>query len=461
MSAISFAKQAFGREKPHSSITDWVEILTGSSYEEEAYDGIPELVDSINLQGAGTTEASRALRKKLKHGGPHQQYRAMVLLKALVENCGHKFQASFADDMLTDALKQITADPSGDPRVKKKVLLVLASWEQQYKSDPQMAHVAGLYRQCKQHRITQQQTIDNVVTSLGLPNQESEATRRKRAKKEAKEAKEKERQQKEEERLRQNRPRRPAFDFEKDKPKVLSSIVEASQATSNLINAIVLVNTEKDSISTNERVQECLEKAKVARKPVVRYIQLVENEELIGTLIETNERIIGALEMYDQLCLAEKQPPAADETAANEVAPQMTGESEVFKLQEKQRAAIKRAKQVDNSNVHPDLQDLNFGAIGGSAANLPPPMKPSGQGEDGSDEEPYNFRGSLSDFSDYVSSDEETHNASSSRRPRKDYVDVSDDPDVEATVAIRPQAGQDDPFADPFADEVAIGPTKR
>ena len=58
---------------------------------------IPELVDSINLQAAGyafyspqlpdhlsavpcsPTEASRALRKKLKHGNTHQQYRALVV----------------------------------------------------------------------------------------------------------------------------------------------------------------------------------------------------------------------------------------------------------------------------------------------------------------------------------------------------------------------------------------------
>jgi hypothetical protein len=30
--------------------------------------------------------------------------------------------------------------------------------------------------------------------------------------------------------------------------------------------------------------------------------QLVENEEVIGTLIETNERIIAAMEMYDKAC---------------------------------------------------------------------------------------------------------------------------------------------------------------
>jgi hypothetical protein len=58
---------------------------------------IPELADSINLQASGydfarvregrgatdrylrPTEASRALRKKLKHGNSHQQYRSMVV----------------------------------------------------------------------------------------------------------------------------------------------------------------------------------------------------------------------------------------------------------------------------------------------------------------------------------------------------------------------------------------------
>lgn len=31
-------------------------------------------------------------------------------------------------------------------------------------------------------------------------------------------------------------------------------------------------------------------------------MQLVENEEMIGTLIETNERIIAAIETYDTVC---------------------------------------------------------------------------------------------------------------------------------------------------------------
>ena len=84
-----------------------------------------------------------------------------------------------------------------------------------------------------------------------------------------------------------------------------------------------LVNTEHDSLQTNERVQECLQNAKLARKQIVRYIQvsdtdhhspvnppfnyllaqLVENEDMIGTLIDTNDRIIASIEMYDAVSI--------------------------------------------------------------------------------------------------------------------------------------------------------------
>lgn len=41
-------------------------------------------------------------------------------------------------------------------------------------------------------------------------------------------------------------------------------------------NLIQLVNTEHDSLQANERVQECLQNAKLARKQIVRYIQVTD-----------------------------------------------------------------------------------------------------------------------------------------------------------------------------------------
>ncbi|KAF5368631.1 hypothetical protein D9758_002325 [Tetrapyrgos nigripes] len=260
-----------------------------------------------------------------------------------------------------------------------------------------------------------------------------------------------------------NRPKRPPFNFEQEKPKVLGSIVEASQASSNLVNAMTLVNPEKESLQTNERVQECLEKAKLARKQIVRYIQLVDSEEVIGVLIETNDRIITALEMYDQLSNPDSKPSDVESAAAKLAATQINSESEVNKLQEKQRAAVERAKsgstRESSSGVHADLQDLNFGPLGASSSNLQPPLRPTTLSDD--DEQP-DARGSLSDFSDYDSSDENTHNGAGPSHGRRNYVTVSDDSDdaavgtrhndTAAGRAAQNKHAQDDPFADPFAD---------
>jgi hypothetical protein len=80
----------------------------------------------------------------------------------------------------------------------------------------------------------------------------------------------------------------------KERPKILASIVDGSQASSNLVNAIrvsillfssflliliglflQLVNRANESLESNPRVQECLTTAKQAKKLVVRYTQVI------------------------------------------------------------------------------------------------------------------------------------------------------------------------------------------
>ncbi|OBZ68405.1 Protein lsb5 [Grifola frondosa] len=478
MSAMHLAKQAysaFGREKPHSSITEWVEILTSSSYEDEAYDGIPELVDSINIQATGPAEVSRAIRKKLKHGNSHQQYRALVILRAIVENGGHKFQTSFADSQLTDAIRGLSSDATTDPKVKKKLLSVLVGWHNQFKDDPSMTLVANLYKQCKGPEVrthTQkpsyddpQFSFDSNIASYERKKKEDAEKKEKEEKRKAKE--EKEKRKKEEQRRKrkatQSKVDRKAFNFEEEKSQILTAVANATQASNNLVNAMTLVNTEHDSLEANERVQECLTKAKQSRKQIVRYVQLVENEDMIGTLIETNDRIITALQSYDMA----RYVQAVQEGLANA----KISNSELGKLQEKQRAAIQRSiGRAGSSNLrndteeehagynHPDLQDLNFGALGSDQKNLPPPLRPSAPGSSSDD----NWRrGSLSDFSDYQSSDEETHarkastsTASNVHPHERGFVDDSDEEEVDVRKDLKQGLlEEEDPFADPFVDQ--------
>jgi len=454
------AAAAFTKEKPRSSITEWVDILTSPAYEDEVYDGIPELIHSIDLQASGPTEASRAIRKKIKHGNTHQQYRALVILNALVENCGQKFQSSFADGQLTDALKNLATDVTADTKVRKKVLAVLASWSRQFKDDRSAAGIAGLYRQVRP--AATESTRGSEANREALAERERESENRRREKEEAKRKVKEKRLKLEEARSKKAAARtassRKQFNFEREKPEVLTAIANASAAANNLVNAITLVNTENDSLVSNERVQECLIRAKQTRKVIVRYIQLVEDEEVIGTLIESNERIIAALESYDKLSNPNVTEKDVEDVQQGLEAVHIAG-SEVQRLQEKQRAAVQRAvrerpqagDEALGSPIHPDLQDLSFGELGAEQRNLQPPIRPHTRS---SHEEREWSHGSLSDFSDYESSDEETRQfagKSSGSHVRKPYVNVSDDEDEEED-ARRHIAEEEDPFADPFGD---------
>ncbi|KAG1828383.1 hypothetical protein EV424DRAFT_1386164 [Suillus variegatus] len=460
MSALKFAVSALNREKPHSSITDWVDILTSPSYNDEAYDGIPELVESIALQPTGTPEASRAIRKKLKHGDAHHQYRALVILNALVDNGPQKFQTTFADGQLVDAIKQLSTDPTTDQKVKKKLMVVLASWHSQFKDDPSMSVVAGLFRQCRPADRRSQGYSNNADPLSHGPSSDYERKMKERdekelakqqAKLEKQEAKKRARKAEEDARKKKARSRRPPFDFEAEKPQILTTIANASQASSNLVNAIKLVNSEKESVVSNERVQECLGKARAIRKPIVRYIQLVENEEIIGALIETNEHIITALQMYVNLS-ATDQTTASDPTAniqatmaTTHLSPNSTGELSV-----QQRAAVEQYKQQlhdyeeqerSRNHIHEDLRDLSFGSLGNEEGKLPPPMRPTAHRNISPDSEWDQGRGSLSDFSDYESEGEE--------QPRN----VAHQPAASSSLRRSERVVDDeDPFADPFAD---------
>ncbi|KAG8826910.1 putative actin patch assembly and actin polymerization protein [Serendipita sp. 401] len=472
---------ALRSDKPHSSISDWIDILSSENYTADELDGIPELVDSINLQASGPAEASRSIRKKLKYGNVHRQIRVITILKALVENGGKNFQKTFADERLIEQMTRMCADPHTDERVKKRIVSLFGGWHRQFKDDPSMRVAANLYstvRPTPKVNTSLNQNPSSVGTDTG-------AIERSRKQKEKEERKAKEREAEEERRKtkqaqkeaawnqankRPNKQRKP-FNFEQEKPIILTSIANASQCTNNLVNALKLVNREKESVEENPRVQETLTAAKAARKQIVRYVQLVENEELIGTLIDTNERIIVALDMYDTLLKTAAQdsddtpPPSAvpespstDWTKADSSA--ITGQLE--RLQEKQRAAVERAiAREKTTRVHPDLDSISFDDSS-RGAGLPPPIKPTTPGAD--DAKGFD-RGSLSDFSDYdSSSDEAPRTSMSSGRPststHRQYEyrnQQAEDDEYGAEDTRKNLLDDEDPFADPFADQSDVG----
>lgn len=124
--------------------------------------------------------------------------------------------ATFADGQLTDAIKHLATDPGTDPKVKRKLLSVLSSWNNQFKSDPSMALVAGLYKQYRpvERRSHQQSNaeMDQIFAKMSLNEKEVERKRKEKEEREA--AKRKAKENKERTRQGKNKSKRVLFDFE-------------------------------------------------------------------------------------------------------------------------------------------------------------------------------------------------------------------------------------------------------
>ncbi|BGP23840.1 hypothetical protein JCM10295v2_002741 [Rhodotorula toruloides] len=494
-----------GGEKPRSSISDLIDILCLDRYEEDSYEGLAELVESINLQPhTGPAEASRAIRKKLKYSNIHGQLRALTILKTIVENGGSRFQTTFANDRLVERIKVMAGDPHTDPKVKKKLMQVLGSWYIQFKDDPKMQLVAGLYKSCGGGKTQPTRSAATDAYEAQQARYEREAALRAERKEAERRAREEEKARiaklKEQEKAKKAaamrtatasggaNKRRVKFNFEQEKPKIMAAVGQGTQSAQALVNALQHVNREKESVQENLRVQDCLEKAKADRKALIRYIQLIDNDsegDYIGTLIATNEQIINAVQMYDRMSkpveldsddeaieeakrLAVQQgltvPPSAtpkDHDDTQSIRSRMSAfdmqDREMDKLQQRQRRRLERhlSSRSGLPQVHPDLQDLAFGPTGSSS--LPPPIQPR------SPEDAYTH-GSLSDYSDYSSEDDYSDDEAPSRtaqasgsgttpaRTYAQYVREEDQWTGTGKGLLDPSA-QEDPFADPFADQ--------
>jgi hypothetical protein len=97
------------------------------------------------------------------------------------------------------------------------------------------------------------------------------------------------------------RPNTAPFNFEKERPEVLQTIAASSVASTNLLNALKLVNRETHRVSEDGEVMNQFEKSKTLRRQILRYIQHIESGELLGSLIHANEELVTGLMAFEVL----------------------------------------------------------------------------------------------------------------------------------------------------------------
>ncbi|PYI05478.1 VHS domain protein [Aspergillus sclerotiicarbonarius CBS 121057] len=301
----------FHSSKPYTAVTVQIEVLTSEQYEVEDSSGIVDLIEAIRIQGSGPTEASRALRKKLKYGNLHRQLRALTILDFLIQNTGDRFLREFADEPLLERLRIAATDPVSDPLVKEKCKQLFGQWAVSYKNTPGMERVTGLYRQLPKRKQPATQAKAKVLRDSGTSDEPTMGhtvsvsagngpatvlTGSKHKHTSSKSSLSSFRKDKKEKKTLSR-----SFNLDKEKPEILQTLASSSVASTNLLNALKLVNRETHRVSEDAEVLNRFETCKTLRRQILRYIQHVESEEFLGSLIHANEELVTALMAFEVL----------------------------------------------------------------------------------------------------------------------------------------------------------------
>ncbi|KAL9630773.1 MAG: hypothetical protein Q9204_004550 [Flavoplaca sp. TL-2023a] len=308
------------QKKPFTAVTVQIDRLTSEQYDGDDMAGIVDLIEVIRLQAEGPPEAARAIRKKLKYGNVHKQLRALTILDGLIENAGPRFQRAFADEPLLERLRVAATDSLSDPEVKKKCSVLFRQWAASYSQTPGMERIANLHKQLPQRKKAPRQESSRVLKesepgenedplghsvsvsggggpmqNLRTPSTSAAITASSsnggpslapygQASKSHKKSK-----------------AHKAFNLEKEKPQMLQTIASSSVASTNLMNSLKLINRESKRVSEDPETVNRFETCKLLRRQVLRYIQYVESEQWLGSLIHANETLVEALMAFEVL----------------------------------------------------------------------------------------------------------------------------------------------------------------
>lgn len=234
-----------------------------------------------------------------------------------MENAGPRFQQAFVDEPLLERLRVSATDNLSDPEVREKCRVLFRQWAVTYQGVRGMERIVALEKQLpKRKKQASQQTSkvlretereaqqdpygydvsvsSNDGPSLQLrsptspsssssfpPSSPAKVVKTRRDRKNSK-------------------PPKP-FSLEKEKPQLLQTIASSSVASTNLLNTLKHINRERERVSENQEALNRFETCKLLRRQILRYIQHIESEQWLGSLIHANDELVNALMSFEVL----------------------------------------------------------------------------------------------------------------------------------------------------------------
>ena len=326
----------------------------------------------------------------------HRQLRALTILDGLIQNAGSRFQRAFADEPLLERLRVAATDPQSDHEIKEKCSVLFGQWAVAYKATPGLERIASLYKQLpkrkkplkqeqskvlreteseaesEEHQTGHSASVSGGGASLQSLRSPTSPTSPSSSRSSAVpptptlpgppvqavtkyDENGKKIKNKGSKTPKPSTPTKAAkivkpFDIEKEKPQILQAIASSSVASTNLTNAMRLINREQGRVSEDPEVVKRFDHCKALRRQILRYIQLVEGEQWLGSLIHANDELVEALIAYEVLDKSVDDDSDSEEGEWDDDAP---GSS----------------KLRISGQVHEDLAGLN---LGGKAPEQPP-----------------------------------------------------------------------------------------
>lgn len=242
-----------------------------------------------------------------KYGNLHRQLRALTILDFLIQNAGDRFLREFADEPLLERLRIAGTDPVSDPLVKQKCKQLFSQWAATYKDTPGMAKITALYRQLPKRKQPATQAKAKVLREgagsndppMGHTVSVSTGSGPARALSSPKQKSSKSKKDKFRDKKLSVSSR--SFNLERERPEILQTLASSSVASTNLLNALKLVNRETTRVSEDAECINRFDICKKLRHQILRYIQHIESEEFLGGLIHANEELVTALMAFEVL----------------------------------------------------------------------------------------------------------------------------------------------------------------
>ncbi|XP_054844561.1 target of Myb1 membrane trafficking protein isoform X2 [Eublepharis macularius] len=155
-----------------SPVGQRIEKATDGSLQSEDWALNMEICDIINETEEGPKDAFRAIKKRIVgNKNFHEVMLALTVLETCVKNCGHRFHVLVSSQDFVEGVLVRTILPKNNPPaiVHDKVLTLIQSWADAFRSSPDLTGVVAVYEDLRRKGLEFPMTDLDMLSPIHTP----------------------------------------------------------------------------------------------------------------------------------------------------------------------------------------------------------------------------------------------------------------------------------------------------